>query len=178
MLRRLANLSGALALLACAPLACPPAAHAQAKNRISSFLQKTLAERSRELVDAAERMPADKYGVKGPPDEVTFGYLALHVADGNYQFCSFIGGVPMPRVAAVQETDPKPVLVERMKSSFDFCAKAIAHLDDSHMSEVLKIGDTRMSRSMAVLTLAGSWATHYDQQQQYLQLAASAPGAR
>ena len=119
-------------------------------------------------------MPADKFDLKAPPDNYTFGYLTLHVADGNYLFCSYIGGVPSPKLAQLKESDPKPRLVERLKASFDFCAKAVANLDDSHMGDQLTMGETKMSRSMAVLTLAGSWATHHDQQEQYLQLARTA----
>jgi hypothetical protein len=143
---------------------------AQVNNRVSTFLRKTLAQRSKEIAEAAAEMPADKYGFKAPPDDITFGYLVLHIAVGNYLFCSFIGGVPEPQLPQLSESDPKQKLMERMKSSFDFCATALANLDDAHMSEELSIGETKMSRSMAVLTLAGTWATHYELQQKYLHL--------
>lgn len=146
-------------------------------NRISTFLRKTLAERSAELVAAASRMPADGFSLKAPPDNVSFGYLTLHVADGNYLFCSFIAGVPVPQHPTLGETEPKAKLVGRLKASFDFCTQALANLDDSHMSEQLTIGEAKMARSMAVLTLASSWATHHDQQQQFLQLAGQTLGA-
>jgi len=139
-------------------------------NRVSTFLRKTLAQRSKDITDAAAQMPADKYGFKAPPDDITFGYLTLHVADGNYLFCSFIGGVAAPQLPKLSESEPKQKLIDRMKASFNFCSTAFANLDDSRMSEVLTIGEAKMSRSMAVLTLAGSWATHYDLQQKYLQL--------
>ena len=139
-------------------------------NRVSTFLRKTLAQRSKELVEAAAEMPPEKYGFKTPPDDVTFGYLTLHIADGNYLYCSFIGGVAAPKLSQLSESDPKKVLIERIQSSFDFCTTAVANLDDSHMSEVLTIGETKTSRSMAVLTLASSWATHYELQQKYLAL--------
>jgi hypothetical protein len=139
-------------------------------NRVSTFLHTALVQRSRVLVDAADEMPADKYGYRAPPDNVTFGYLTLHIADGNYLFCSYIGGVPMPQLPKLSETDAKPALIARIKASFDFCTTALANLDDSRMSDMLTMGDTKMSRSMAVLTLTGSWTTHLDQQQKYLEL--------
>ena len=159
--------------LCCSPVSAQgnsPTTGAQGNNRISNFLRKTLVQRGKELMEAAAQMPPDKYGFKAPPDDITFGYLALHVADGNYLFCSFIGGVAVPKLTKLSETDPKPTLIDRMKSSFDFCTTALADLDDSHMSDELAIGDAKMSRSMAVLTLTGSWATHYELQQKYLQL--------
>jgi hypothetical protein len=147
-----------------------PPTVAQVNNRISTFLRKTLAQRSKDMAEAAAEMPADKYGFKAPPDDVTFGYLTLHVADGNYLFCSFIGGVPSPQLAQLSESDSKQTLMDRMKSSFNFCTTAFANLDDAHMSDTLTIGEAKMSRSMAVLTLTGSWATHYELQQKYLHL--------
>lgn len=148
----------------------PSALFSPRANRVSTFLHTALVQRSKELVDAAQEMPADKYGLKAPPDNYTFGYLTLHIADGNYLFCSYIAGVPMPQLPTLAETDPKPTLMKRINDSFDFCTSALANLDDSHMKDMLVMGETKMSRSMAVLTLTGSWATHYDQQQQYLQL--------
>jgi hypothetical protein len=122
-------------------------------------------------------MPPDKYSFEASPDNITFGYLTLHIAIGNYLFCSPIGGIADPRLPQLAETDSKQKLLDRLKSSFDFCTGAASKLDDSHMSEVLDVGDAKMSRSMAVLTLAGSWATHYELQEKYLQLNGYAPTA-
>jgi DinB superfamily len=166
-------------------LSCSPAFTQQnnspplspASNRISTFIRKALSQRDEEMAVAAAKMPPDKYNFKAPPDDITFGYLTLHIADGNYLFCSSIGGVAAPQLPQLSETDPKQKLLDRLKSSFEFCTKALANLDDSHMSEALTIGDTKMFRSMAVLTLARSWATHYDLQEKYLQLSEDAPTA-
>ena len=155
----------------------PPVA-AQGSDRVSNFLRKALGQRSQEMAEAAAQMPADQYAFKAPPDDKTFGYLTLHVADGNYLFCALIGGVSPPPLQQLNESDPKQALVDRMKSSFDFCNTAVARLDDSHMGEVLNIGGAKMSRAMAVLTLTGSWATHYELQQKYLSLNGHATPAK
>lgn len=147
---------------------CSPAF--AANDRIATFLRAALNQRSQELARAAAEMPADKYDFQAPPDNITFGYLVMHIADGNYLFCSYIGGVTAPDLPQLSERDSKEKLMERMKSSFDFCAMAVAGLDDSHMSETLTISDTKMSRAMAVLALTGSWVTHYEVQQRYLQI--------
>jgi hypothetical protein len=100
---------------------------------------------------------------------MTFGQLTLHVADGNYIYCSRIGGVPEPQRATLSDTDPKEKLVERLKASFDFCTAAFAKLDDSGMSETLTFGPTKTPRSMAILTLTGTWTDHFSMQTTYLQ---------
>jgi hypothetical protein len=149
---------------------CSSCAFAQGSDRIANFLRNALAQRSQEIARGAAQMPSDKYDFKAPPDDITFGYLVLHVADGNYLFCSYIGGVKAPELPQLSELASKEKLIERLKSSFDFCTTAVAALDDSRMSETLTIDETKMSRAMAVLALTGSWVTHYEVQQRYLQL--------
>lgn len=163
------RMTKSLTVFALAALCCT-SAFAQA-NRISNFIRDMLAQRSKEIIAAAERMPADKYGFKAPPDDITFGYLLLHIADINYPVCALIGGVPAPKLPQLSETDAKDVLIERMKSSFKFCTTALADLDDSGMQQTLDLGGTnKMSRAMLILTLTGTWTSHRDLQLKYMQL--------
>jgi hypothetical protein len=155
-------------ILVLAALCCTPA-FAQA-NRISNFARDSLTQSSKEITAAAEQMPADKYGFKAPPDDITFGYLLLHVADINYPLCSLIGGVPAPKLPQLNETDAKDILIERMKSSFEFCTSTFANLDDGGMQQTLDLGGAKMSRAMTILTLTGTWTSHHELQEKYLQL--------
>jgi hypothetical protein len=149
---------------------CCNAVFAQVTNRISNFTRDLLAQRSRQMLAAAQQMPADKYGFKAPPDDITFGYLLMHDADVNYDLCSLVGGVPAPKLTQLKETDAKDILIARMRSSFEFCTSALAKLDDSGMQQPLDWGSAKMSRAMLILTLTGSWNNHYDLQKKYLQL--------
>ena len=148
---------------------CCTAAFAQV-NRISSFVRDALAQSSKDIIAAAEQMPGDKYGFKAPPDDITFGYLLLHVAEINYPLCSLIAGVPAPKLPQLKETDPKDVLIGRMKASFEFCTSALANLDDSGMQQTLDLGGAKMSRAMTILTLTGTWTSHHELQLKYMQL--------
>jgi hypothetical protein len=141
------------------------------KNPVASGIREIEQGRAKNMVAAAEEMPAEKYGFKATDGQMTFGHLALHIAGGNYVFCSKIGGVAEPKLAELKETDPKDKLVERMKQSFDFCATALGKLDDSNLSEVLSLfGETRATRGKAIIMLGGSWADHYSLQATYLRL--------
>jgi len=157
-----------LFVLAC--VSCPPLL-AQEKNPVATAIREALPGRSKNMVAAAEEMPADKYGFKPTPDQMTFGHLTLHIAEANYLFCSKIGGVAAPELAKLGDTDPKDKLVERMKASFDFCSKTLATLDDSNLAETLTLfGERKASRAGAILLLAGSWGDHYSLQSTYLRL--------
>jgi len=157
-------------LLALASLWCP-SLFAQEKNPVAAAIREALQGRSKNIVAAAEEMPADKYSFKATPDQMSFGHLTLHIADANYLFCSKIGGISAPELPKLSETDPKDKLVERMKSSFDFCTTALAKLDDSNLGETLTLfGERKASRAAAILLLAGSWADHYSLEATYLRL--------
>lgn len=162
-------------LLVLASLWCPTLL-AQEKNPVAAAIREALPGRSRNMVAAAEEMPADKYGFKATPDQMSFGHLTLHIAEANYVFCSKIGGVSAPELPKLSETDPKDKLVERIKSSFDFCGTALAKLDDSNLGETLTLfGEQKASRAAAILRLAGAWADHYSLESTYLRLNGKLP---
>ena len=158
----LSRLSVAAAIAAA--VALPQAAHAG----VADFIRTQTAAQARDLVAAARAMPADRYRYSPGPEQMTFGELVLHVADGNYLFCSPIGNNAAPAVEKLKGDGPKDALVQRLQDSFDFCARALASLDDSKMAEMLVIGNVRSPRSMAILTLSGTWNTHLTMARDYL----------
>jgi uncharacterized damage-inducible protein DinB len=163
-----AHSKGLARILVLTALWCIPVL-AQEKNQVSNFVRTALAARSKEIIAATVEMPADKFNFKPSPEGMTFGQLTLHVAVGNYLYCSRIGGVSEPELPKISDTEPKDKLVERVKASFDFCTTAFAKLDDSNKSETLVLGDTKTSRAMAILTLTGTWNDHFAMQTTYLQ---------
>lgn len=159
-----------LVLVGLAVLAWSWSTQAVAADRVATFLRASLNLHRGKLTAAAAEMPADKYDFKTTADQLTFAYLVLHIADSNYTYCSYIGGVTAPQLPHLTEFDAKDKLVDRTNSSFEFCASAVSSLDDSHMSDTLTIDGTKMSRAMAILALTGGWVTHLELQQRYLEL--------
>lgn len=158
----LSRLTAAAALAAAVSL--PQAAHAG----VADFIRAQTAAQGRDLGAAARAMPADRYRYSPGPEQMTFGELVLHVADGNYLFCSPIGSSAAPEVEKLPSDGPKDALVKRLQDSFDFCARALATLDDAKMAEMLLIGNARSPRSMAILTLSSTWNTHLTMARDYL----------
>ena len=75
-----------------------------------------------------------------------------------------------------ENTIQDPKLVERLKSSFDFCSTVLAKLDDSKLDETLTLfGERKATRAAAILMLAGSWGDHYSLQSTYLRLNGQLP---
>jgi hypothetical protein len=126
---------------------------------------------SRNLVAAAEEMPAGKYGFKPTPAQLSFGDVIGHLAQGNDYFCSKIGGVEAPKRPELAKGAGKDQLVARLKETFQFCESALAKADDSNLSgKVPFFGEREITRAAAILAAAEDWGDHYSQLAIYLRL--------
>ena len=139
-------------------------------NPVSGFVKAGVARYGKNMISAAEAMPAEKYSFKPSPEMNSFGHLVIHIAQTNYTFCAKISGQTAPEVK-MAETDPKDKLVAAIKDSFAFCASALANLDDSKLGEQFVLfGNRPISRGGALVALGGSWTDHYATQAIYLRL--------
>jgi len=139
-------------------------------NPVSGFVKAGVARYGKNMVAAAESMPAEKYGFKPSPEMNSFGHLMMHIAQSNNTFCAKISGQTAPDVK-MAETDPKDKLVAAIKDSFAFCTAALANVDDSKLGEQFVLfGNRPISRGGALVALGGSWTDHYATQAIYLRL--------
>jgi hypothetical protein len=143
----------------------------QSKNPVSDVLREMQKGRAKNTVGAFEEMPADQYGFKPTPGQMSFGELAGHIVESNYYFCANVGDVPQPKVTELKGSESKDALVAAMKSSFDFCGTALEKASDSKMTENITWFDGKpRTRAWAFLGLASSWADHYGAAAMYLRL--------
>ena len=139
-------------------------------NPVSGFVKAGVARYEKNMVAAAEAMPAEKYGFKPSPEMNSYGHLMMHIAESNNTFCSKISGQAAPEVK-LSESDPKDKLVAAVKDSFAFCSTALAKVDDSKLGEqFMFFGNRPISRGGALVALGGSWTDHYATQAIYLRL--------
>jgi len=167
------TLSGALA-------AQQQPAAPQANPITAAFKGRILASH-RNIAQAFDSIPASKFVYKPTPAQLSFGYIAQHVASDNYLFCSNFGqmkpSLPEQETAtpdSVKATWPKDELVSQLKASFAFCAQAIDQLTDASLPEAVTFsfgGRTRNSTRVAmVLGHALDLADHYSQIANYMRL--------
>ena len=139
-------------------------------NPVSGTLKSFLPRYSKNMVAAAEAMPAEKYGFKPSPEMNSFGHLVMHIAQSNNAFCSKISGADAPE-AKISESDPKDKLVAAVKASFEFCTTALEKVDDAKLGDQMMLfGNRPASRGGAMLMLGGSWTDHYATEAIYLRL--------
>jgi uncharacterized damage-inducible protein DinB len=137
---------------------------------VSTAVKGQLPRFSKNMVAAAEAMPAEKYGFKPSPEMNTFGHLVMHIAQSNNLFCSKISGAAAPD-AKFSESDPKDKLVAALKTSFEYCGTALANVDDTKLNEQMMLfGNRPASRAGALIFLFGSWTDHYGTEAIYLRL--------
>jgi len=139
-------------------------------NPVSATVKSQLPRFSKNMVAAAEAMPADKYGFKPTPEMNSFGHLVMHIVQSNNLLCSKISGATAPD-AKLADTDGKDKLVAGLKASFEFCTTALANVDDSKLGEsMILFGNRPASRAAALIALSDGWNDHYGTQAIYLRL--------
>jgi uncharacterized damage-inducible protein DinB len=161
-----------LVLIASATWVLAAKAAAQASPAPVSQAVRSAADRAaNNFIAAAEEMPADKYGFKPTPAQMSFGDVIGHISAGNDALCSSIGGVTPPRRSAIAAGAPKEKLVARLRETFQFCRSALAKANDSGLEEkVPYFGDEETPRGQVMMAAAEEWAGHYSQIAVYLRL--------
>ena len=145
---------------------------AQDKNPVTSVAKQILPRQQKNIVAAAEEMPADKFAYKPTEQQITFGHLILHIVQSNNYLCSHIGDVPEVKPAvALNESDGKDKLVAALQASFDFCNTALGKVDDAKLGDEVELfGGRKGSRAFALIALTNDWADHYSSAAMYLRL--------
>lgn len=150
-----------------------PAASAQnapVENPISSTVKSQLTRFSKNMVAAAESMPADKFTFKPSPEMNSFAHLVMHITQSNNFLCAKVSGTEAPD-AKLADSDAKDKLVSALKASFEFCGTALANVDDSKLGTPMVLFANRpASRGAALLILSDDWYDHYGAQAIYLRL--------
>ena len=139
-------------------------------NPVSGAVKVQLPRFSKNMVAAAEAMPADKYNFKPTPEMNSFAHLVMHIAQSNNGLCAKISDTPAPD-AKMADTDPKEKLVAALKASFEYCATSLEKVDDSKLGDQMMLfGNRPFSRAAVLIILSDDWYDHYGAQATYLRL--------
>ena len=169
--------------IAMAGVALPVALVAQQPqvNPITAAFKARIAANHRNIAQAFDSIPESKFGYKPTPAQLTFGFIAQHVASDSYLFCSNFG-VMKPTIDAkdtstpdsVKGTWPKAELVSKLKASFAFCDQAIEQVTDATLPDAISYtyggAERKSTRVNMVLLHALDLADHYSQIANYMRL--------
>jgi len=123
-------------------LALPALAQTTVKDALVKHW-KTSAEFT---LAVARAMPADSYGFRPVPQEMSFGQLMAHIGGINLYACANASGLARPALPpkiAAWARDTEKVEVDKetatqfLSDSFDFCVKAAASMTPERLDAVV-----------------------------------------
>ena len=136
-----------------------PQAAAPVKDPVTAGLRILLPRSRTNTLGAIAAMPADKFGYKPTPDQMSFAHLVVHIVGFNNAVCAKAADIAAPKVEEAKETDAKDRLLAAATASYDFCAEALGKMDDSKLGDGIDLFG-RQGRRYLICTssLAGSVA--------------------
>ena len=158
---------------------------------IASAIDREISLAEKQVVDAAEAMPEDKFDFS--PEKLnlpgsdykgvrTFGEQLKHVAASNYLIWSPITGEEPPDTVndgkGPDNMKAKADIMKYVKDSFAFGHKAVATLNSSNLVEPIKSGSGRPTTRLFLATFAPAHCfDHYGQMVEYLRMNGIVPPA-
>jgi hypothetical protein len=140
------------------------------KDPVTTVVRAILERQRNNLVAAVDEMPADKFGFKPTPDQMTFGHLVLHMFESNISLCNKVSHMPLPPIGK-PPGEEKVKLLAYLNKSFDYCQSALSQVDDSMLGQTIEgYGGKPQPVAWGLIALTNDWADHYSAAAQYLRL--------
>jgi hypothetical protein len=129
-------------------------------------------------VAVAKLMPADSYGFRPVPEELSFGQLMIQVAGANLSACAAASGLARPAIPAeiMQAVRDEKADVDKDKTiqflgdSFAFCDRAVASLTPEKLTAVAGPAGRKMTAFEWQWAYFTHTAHHRGQAEVYLRL--------
>jgi uncharacterized damage-inducible protein DinB len=157
---------------------------------IASTIDREIGIVEKEVIEAAEAMPADKFDFSPEKLNVagsdykgvrTFGEQLKHIAASNYLIWSPITGEKPPDTVndgkGPDNMKAKPEIIKYLKESFAFGHKAVATLNPSNLVEPITRKNGPTTRLFLATFAAAHAFDHYGQLVEYLRMNGIVPPA-
>jgi hypothetical protein len=160
-------------------------APAQSNTTVSQALDFWITNTEKEVVDAADAMPEEKYAFAPTAGEFTgartFGQQVKHLAANNYRMAAYIlCQTPAPDQEG--ETGPNDVrskaqIMDYVKGSFAALHRAVAIVNEANMVEPLAVPTRQKTRLQFAVDAVAHSNDHYGQMVEYLRMNGIIPPA-
>ena len=110
------------------------------------------------VIALAEQMPAEDYGFKPNPDEMSFGQQMAHIAGANAYFFSTLTGQKNP--LGKPDKFDKETVIKLLNTSYDFVIAALGNLDMERMHQTFD-GPMGKTTGVELLLLATDHTAHH-----------------
>ena len=130
----------------------------------------------RNLVEAAEKMPAEHYPFKPTPDIKPFGQLVAHAALSQFSTCSMLKGEPSPRKDEKEDASrTRAEAIALLKASTDYCDPLVTSLTDTTMPEMVTAKEFQVAKGLLPASLISHGQEMYGTMAVYLRLKGIVP---
>ena len=134
----------------------------------------------RDLIEAAEAMPAAEFAFKPTPQVRSFGEILGHVAFANFYFCAMAKGEPPPSTVNYERTvTDKPGLVKALGDALNYCDGVYKETTDANASQPVKLsgpgGSGQSTRALVLIFNTTHNNEHYGNVIVYLRLKGIVP---
>jgi uncharacterized damage-inducible protein DinB len=171
-------LLGILMLAGLASAQAAPAAKAEAavpasasSSAFAEDLSKHWTTAKGLAVTVAEAMPAEDYGFKPVPEEMSFGEQIMHIAQANYGYCAFLSDAKSPFVEMAKDAKvEKAEAIKQLTGSFDYCSAAFSKVTDAQLDAMHGTGDHKFPTRDVMLGVMIHMVHHRGQAEVYLRL--------
>jgi uncharacterized damage-inducible protein DinB len=152
----------------CLPLAAFAAEEPKSSSRFAAEFGKHWMAAKDLAVAVAQAMPAEGYDFKPVPEEMSFGALMVHIAQGNYGYCSTAAKAKSPFTKP--EKSDKVIAVKVLGESFDYCAEIANALTDDQLNESRARGNNSLTVRELLLGVQAHMSHHRGQAEVYLRV--------
>lgn len=153
-------------------LICVPFSFTIAQNDL--FLTSTLErlKNSKEYtLQVAEKMPADKYGFKPTPEEMSFGTMLLHMAENLLYISTEFVSPDRGRAMGAPPTDStKAGAIKAITSAYDFAIATVASFPREQLADSVAFFAGKITRLQMINILSDHQTHHRGQLIVYLRL--------
>jgi uncharacterized damage-inducible protein DinB len=152
------------------PAAAQTKALAEALDRMNTGV-------ARNVVEAAEKMPAADYAFQPAPDKTvrTFGAFVGHIANASYGYCARVKGEPNPNKEDFEKVTDKAKLVAAIKGATTYCDAVYKAQTDASLSEMIASGQVQQPKGQALVQNISHSNEHYGNLVTYMRLKGLVP---
>jgi len=174
-----------------APAPAPQAQQSpQPPPTVASMLERQIAANEKQVVEAAEAMPEDKFNFS--PESLnlpgsdykgvrTFALEVRHIATANYAFWSGLTGEPMPAGIkgpnGPEELKTKAEIIKFLKDSYALGHRAAATVTPANMMDMVAFPFGKAPRLQLASGPVAHANDHYGQMVEYLRMNGIVPPA-
>ncbi len=152
------------AAAASAQMSMPMPATPPGPSGPAAEVQRAYAGYKKNILAAADKMPADAYTYKPEPDIRTWARVVNHVTEAQFRSCGTVNGTT-PIAKPPADTAEKATIVAALQASFAECDKAFASTTDGNVLDMFSMGPAKRSR------IGLLWGTASHDNEQYATLA-------